>query len=404
MRTRPVVMTIAGSDSGGGAGIQADLKTFNTLGVLGVTIVTGLTAQNTFEVTKVLEVPPEFIEAQFDTVMKDLSPKFAKTGMLASKKVISVVKKKVEEYKINLVLDPVMIAKSGASLTTEDIVLDLIDLSKRSILITPNRFEAEKLSSSKINNFDDLKRVAKQLYNSLSTNVVIKGGEAFNGKDFAIIEGEEIELEGKRIETKNTHGSGDTFSASIAGYLALGNSLKDAIIKAKKFTDIAIEYSLDLGKGHGPVDPFANAEIQIEKEKAREDLEEILYYIEKENNGIKQLIDENDKSNIGYLTSYGDFATLAGGIIRYLDWLKIDGPILVNWKNDGTILEALKKSNKKIGFLISPTKKVIEALEKSKIRISESGIDCDAMSIHGKIVILANSVDEMKKKLEELLE
>ncbi|ARM76205.1 bifunctional hydroxymethylpyrimidine kinase/phosphomethylpyrimidine kinase [Acidianus manzaensis] len=401
MRTRPVAMTIAGSDSGGGAGLQADLKTFTTLGVLGTTIVTSLTAQNTFEVTKVLEVPPDFIEAQFDTVMKDLSPKYAKTGMLASKKVIQIVKKKVEEYKINLILDPVMIAKSGASLVTEDIIPDLLDLSKRSILITPNRFEAEKLSSYKINDFDDLRKVAKHLYNTLSTNIVVKGGEAFNGKDIAIVDGEEIELSGEEIQTKNTHGSGDVFSASITAYLAKGDNLKDAIMKAKSFTNFAIKYSLDLGKGYGPVDPFANAERQIDQEIAREELEQLLYYIEKENNKIKYLIDENDKGNIGYLTPYGDFATLAGGIIRYLDWLKLDGPILINWKNN-TILEALKRSNKKIGFLVSPTE-VLRASEESRIRLSESGIDSDAMIIQGKVVIFADNVEEMKKKLEVIL-
>lgn len=403
MRTRPVAMTIAGSDSGGGAGLQADLKTFTTLGVLGTTIVTGLTAQNTYEVTKVLEVPLEFIEAQFDAVMKDLYPKHAKTGMLASKKIIQLVKRKVEEYGINLVLDPVMVAKSGASLVTEDIVPELIELGKKSIIVTPNRFEAEKLTSTKIESEEDLRKTARQLSEKLSTNVVVKGGEKFGGKDIAIIDGEEIEIEGEMINTKNTHGSGDVFSAAITAYLARGEKLKDAVKKAKLFTNIAIKYSLDLGKGHGPVDPFANAEIQIEREQAREELEKLLYYLERENTKFALLVNENDKINVGYLTSYGDFATLAGGIIRYLDWLKIDGPILINWKKDSVILEALKRSEKRIGVMVSPTDKILSAAEKSIIKLSESGINSNAVSIAGRVVLVGDTIEEIKNLIEAIL-
>ncbi len=397
---RPVVMTIAGSDSGGGAGLQADLKTFTSLGVLGTVIVTGLTAQNTFEVTKVMEVPPDFIEAQFDAVMKDLSPRYAKTGMLASTKVIDAVKKKVEEYKINLILDPVMVAKSGASLVTEDVVSSIKSLMKDSLLITPNKFEAEKLLGKKIENEEDLKNSAKELYEKFSVNTVIKGGSQF-GLDYAIIDGEELELKGEKIETNNTHGSGDVFSASITAYLAKGLSLKEAVQKAKEFTSFAIRYSLNLGKGHGPVDAFAYPEAIMEKEIAREELEDLLYFIEKQVN-FKDLLAENDKSNVGYLTKYGDFATLAGGIIRYLDWIKIDGPILVNWKKND-VYEALKRSKKKVGIIVSLSNKILSLAEENKIKLSESGIDSDAVTINGKIILVADSIEDLKKKIEGLL-
>lgn len=394
-------MTIAGSDSGGGAGLQADLKTFTSLGVFGTVIVTGLTAQNTFEVTRVMEVPPDFIEAQFDAVMRDLNPRYAKTGMLASTKVIEAVKKKVEEYKIDLILDPVMVAKSGASLVTEDVVSSIKSLMKDSLIITPNKFEAEKLLGKKIESEEELKKSAKELYEKYSVNAVVKGGSQF-GLDYAIIDGEELELKGEKIETNNTHGSGDVFSASITAYLAKGFKLKDAVKKAKEFTTFAIKYSLNLGKGHGPVDPFAYPEALIEKEIAREELEDLLYFIEKkEEKTFKDLIDENDKSNVGYLTKYGDFVTLAGGIIRYLDWLKIDGPLLVNWKKND-IYEALKRSGKKIGVIISPSDKILSLAEENKIKLSESGINSDAITINGRIILVADSVEELKKKIEGL--
>ncbi|WP_236753577.1 bifunctional hydroxymethylpyrimidine kinase/phosphomethylpyrimidine kinase [Acidianus sp. HS-5] len=393
-------MTIAGSDSGGGAGLQADLKTFTSLGVFGTVIVTGLTAQNTFEVTKVMEVPPDFIEAQFDAVMKDLNPRYAKTGMLASTKVIDAVRKKVKEYKINLILDPVMVAKSGASLVTEDVVSSIKSLMKESLIITPNKFEAEKLLGKKIENEEDLKKSTKELYEKYSINAVIKGGSQF-GLDYAIIDGEEFELRGEKIETNNTHGSGDVFSASITAYLAKGLSLKEAVKKAKEFTTFAIKYSLNLGKGHGPVDPFAYSEDIMEKEIAREELEDLLYFVEKQK-GLNDLLAENDKSNVGYLTTYGDFATLAGGIIRYLDWIKIDGPILVNWK-ENDVYEALKRSEKKVGIMISPSDRILSLAEENKIKLSESGIDSDAVTVNGKIILVADNVEELKRKIEGLL-
>ncbi|TRM96378.1 bifunctional hydroxymethylpyrimidine kinase/phosphomethylpyrimidine kinase, partial [Sulfolobus sp. E1] len=177
MYRRPVVATIAGSDSGGGAGLQADLKTFTSLGVFGTTIVTGLTAQNTKGVIKVHELPLDFIEAQFDAVFPDLKPKYAKTGMLGSNKIIDLVIRKIKEYSVTLVLDPVMIAKSGSLLVIEDISEKLRSAMKEAIISTPNRYEAELLSGTKISNQEDVKRVAKLLYANYG-NVVVKG---FNG-------------------------------------------------------------------------------------------------------------------------------------------------------------------------------------------------------------------------------
>lgn len=399
---RPVVMTIAGSDSGGGAGLQADLKTFTSLGVFGTVIVTGLTAQNTYAVTKVLEVPPEFVEAQFDAVMSDLKPKFAKTGMLASSKIIESVKKKVSEYNISLILDPVMIAKSGAPLVTEDTINSLKELIKESLIITPNKFEAEKLSGIKIVDERGLEKAAKKIHDEYNVNVVVKGGTSLGGLDFAILDGKEFELKGEAINTKNTHGSGDVFSASLTAYLAKGERLEDAVKKAKEFVTLAIKYSLDIGQGHGPVDPFAPVDMIVQREKAREEIERILWEFEKDPQLLLHVIDDNTKSNLAIMTDYGDVASLAGGVIKYLDKIKIDGPILVNITND--VSDKIKKFQKKLMLSISLTRKLLESSEKGVIKISESGINSDVIMNEGKVYLVSDSSDELLIKLKKVKE
>ncbi|EZQ10879.1 phosphomethylpyrimidine kinase [Candidatus Acidianus copahuensis] len=401
MRSRPVVITIAGSDSGGGAGLQADLKTFTSLGVFGTTVITSLTAQNTFEVTNVLEVPPDFIAAQFDTIMKDFSPLYAKTGMLASRKIIDIVKEKVIQYGIKLVLDPVMVAKSGSSLISEDIMPSLEGLLKESLISTPNKFEAEIISGFKIESPDDLMRSARKIYEKYG-NVIVKGGSYFNGLDVAVIDGNTIEVRGNKVETKNVHGSGDVFSAAITAYLAKGFPLLNSIKMAKEFVENSIAFSLDLGKGHGPVDPFSNPERKIAMEEAREELEELLYILEKEKDYLPKLIDDDEKANVAIITPYNDYATLAGGIIRYLEWTKLDGPILINPKKN-TVVKALEISSKRVGIKISPTQTVIKSIENGKVKISESGFNSDMVSIDGKLVLVANSTEELLSKIEMIL-
>ncbi|MEM3351747.1 MAG: bifunctional hydroxymethylpyrimidine kinase/phosphomethylpyrimidine kinase [Saccharolobus sp.] len=396
MRKRPVVMTIAGSDSGGGAGLQADLKTFTSLGVFGTTIITGLTAQNTKAVLKIYELPLDFIEAQFDAVCTDLKPKYAKTGMLGSGKIIDLVLKKIKEYNINLVLDPVMVAKSGSLLVTEDISEHLRRAMKEALITTPNRYEAEILAKSKINNKEDVKRVAKELYSKYG-NIVVKG---FNGEDYAIINGEEIELKGENIITKNTHGSGDVFSAALTAYLALGYKIKDAVIKAKEFVTFAIKYSLDLGEGYGPVDPYASSEALIQRETGIEAIEKVLGYLESNLNVTLALLTDTFKANIAYVTDYGDVLSLAGGFIKYLNKIKIDAPILANLNNQVSTL--IKKTNGKIGILLPFTEKILNAGEKGVIKLNESGINGDALVSSDMVLIIANNAEELIRKLNEV--
>lgn len=400
-RKRPTVMTIAGSDSGGGAGLQADLKTFTSLGVFGTTIVTGLTAQNTQGVYKVLEVPLDFIEAQFDVVMKDLSPQFAKTGMLANSAIVKLVEKKVLEYSIKLVLDPVMVAKSGDQLVTEDTVEALKSLMKHSLITTPNKFEAEKLTSQKINSIEDLMKAAKTIYEEHGVNVVVKGGSTLGGVDVAIINGNVITLKGDEINTTNTHGSGDVFSAAITAYLAKGETLENALRLAKNYVNESIKFSLSLGKGHGPVDPFAPVERIVEREQARSTIEKILWRIEKEPELLTTLLDEEDKSNLAVATSYGDVASLAGGIIRYLDKLKLDGPILVNINNKVT--EVARKYNKKIVLSLTVTDRLLKKAEEGKIIPTTSGKTGDVIIEGGRAYLTAYNCEELIGKLRDLV-
>ncbi len=401
MRTRPVVLTIAGSDSGGGAGLQADLKTFTAIGVFGTTVVTGLTAQNTLGVTKILEVPLDFIEAQFDAVMKDLEPKFAKTGMLASKEVIRLVARKVKEYGLSLVYDPVMVAKSGDPLVTEDVIPAVKELARLAVIITPNKYEAEKILGRKIGGIEDLRESAKELYKSLSVNVVVKGGSSLGGVDYALIDGEEIELKGEEIHTKNTHGTGDIFSASITAFLAKGYELKRAVLEAKDFVTKSIKFSLDLGKGKGPADPFAPVEVDVEKERAREEAEKLVEYLEVNKELTKKLIDPEEKLNLGVMTKYGDVATLAGGIIRYIDWIKVDGPIVVNYYTN-LVTEVLRETGKRVGISISMSDRLLKLADMGVIKVTESGIGSNVVIRKGRAVLVADSLDEMKRLVEAI--
>jgi len=254
------VLTIAGSDSSAGAGIQADLKTFFSREVYGMSVITALTAQNTVGVQGIFNVPPDFVAAQIDSVMSDIGAPVWKTGMLANKETVNVVVNKVDQYKIKyLVVDPVMIAKGGNRLLEEDASDFIIQkLIPRTYVITPNIFEAEKLSGISIKNLADVKKAAYKIYQLGAKNVVIKGGHLnnyfsavdtlFDGKNY-------FTYSTKRITTSNTHGTGCTFASVIAAELAKKNNLKQAVSIAKNYITQAIKTgkNLHIGKGFGPL-------------------------------------------------------------------------------------------------------------------------------------------------------
>lgn len=249
-------LTIAGSDSGGGAGIQADLKTFAARGVFGMSVLTALTAQNTVGVQGVYEIPIEFIAQQIDSVATDIGTDAVKTGMLSSAPIVKVVADKVREHKLApLVVDPVMVAKSGDHLLRDDARDALVNLLlPLATVVTPNLHEARVLCGFDIVSLDDMKRAAVAIHKMGPHHVVVKGGHLpassaaidllYDGKDF-------LEFTSPRLETQNTHGTGCTFASAIAAELAKGNSVAEAVRIAKDYIAQVIRASMHLGIGHG---------------------------------------------------------------------------------------------------------------------------------------------------------
>lgn len=254
----PVALTIAGSDSGGGAGIQADLKTFAALGVHGTSAVTAITAQNTVGVTDVLELPPHMIREQIAVVVDDIGVQAAKTGMLSSAWIIDTVAEAVERHAVRkLVVDPVMVAKGGAKLLRDDAVDALRErLLPLAAVVTPNLPEAQVLLDREIRTLEERRQAARQLVAMGARAAVVKGGHADDATDVFFDGSQLIELPARRIDTGNTHGSGCVFSAAIAAWLARGADPQTAVRKAKAFITEAIANSLEIGRGHGPVNPM----------------------------------------------------------------------------------------------------------------------------------------------------
>ncbi|SEM98654.1 bifunctional hydroxymethylpyrimidine kinase/phosphomethylpyrimidine kinase [Lihuaxuella thermophila] len=255
-------LTIAGSDSGGGAGIQADLKTFQELEVFGMSALTAVTAQNTLGVQGIYELPPQAVAEQIDAVVEDLGVDAAKTGMIANIEIMEVIAEKVKAYAIpNLVVDPVMISKSGHSLLNEDARLAL----KRYLLplatvVTPNIPEAEVLTGLQLDSMEARKEAARMIIGMGARSVVIKGGHLPDGEaEDLFYDGQEFSiLSSPRFETPHTHGTGCTFSAAIAAHLAKGEAVLSAVRQAKAFITAAIRHPLHLGGGHGPTNHWAH--------------------------------------------------------------------------------------------------------------------------------------------------
>ena len=254
------VLTIAGSDSGGGAGIQADLKAMSANGVYAMSVITAITAQNTEEVTDVLELPTSIIAAQLDAIFNDFDVAAVKTGMLSSTDIVKTVVKLLKPQQVkNLVVDPVMIAKGGQALLKPD-AIDTIkkELFPLALLVTPNVHEAQQLSGIEITSLADARRAAKTIHQFGCANVLIKGGHLasdratdllYDGCFFNIYKGE-------FIDTPHTHGTGCTFASAIAAHIARGKTVPDAVQTAKTYLTEAIRHSLAIGHGKGPTNHF----------------------------------------------------------------------------------------------------------------------------------------------------
>lgn len=252
-------MTIAGSDSGGGAGIQADLKTFAALGVYGTSVVTAITAQNTVEVSDVHEVPVKNVRAQIEAVLSDIGADAVKTGMLSSVAIISCVSDALRSYNVKtLVVDPVMVSKSGDRLLKSNASNALRDnLFPLATIVTPNIPEAEALTGITITSPSDVADAALRILKTGARAVIVKGGHLKGDPvDRLFSEGIMREFTVPRIASKNTHGTGCTFAAAIAAGLAHSLSLDDAVCQAKKFVTEAIRTARPIGRGHGPLNHF----------------------------------------------------------------------------------------------------------------------------------------------------
>ena len=253
MRT---ALSIAGSDSSGGAGVQADLKTMTMNGVFAMSAITALTAQNTTGVTGILEADPEFLKKQIDAVFEDIRPDAVKIGMVSSSGLIKTIAERLQHYKAeNIVVDPVMVATSGSRLLEEDAV----DTLKKELLpiatvITPNIPEAEILCGMEIHTEEDMVAAAKAIYEDLGCAVLLKGGHNINDANDLLYTKEEVSwFKGKRINNPNTHGTGCTLSSAIAANLAKGFDLKISVRRAKDYNSRALADMLDLGAGSGPM-------------------------------------------------------------------------------------------------------------------------------------------------------
>ena len=249
-------LTIAGSDSSGGAGIQADIKTMIMNGVYAMSAITALTAQNTTGVRGILETTPDFLKQQLDAVFEDIYPDAVKIGMVSSSELIRVIGDRLRYYEAkNIVVDPVMVATSGSSLMKNDAVETLIrDLLPLATVATPNILEAQILADQIIETKEDMIRAAKKIGDIYHCGILLKGGHSINdANDLLYANGEMIWFEGKRINNPNTHGTGCTLSSAIAANLAKGYNLAESVKKAKEYISGALGAMLDLGKGSGPM-------------------------------------------------------------------------------------------------------------------------------------------------------
>ncbi len=255
------LLTIAGSDCSGGAGIQADLKTFSALGTFGMSVITSVVAENTSRVISVHNVPVNIIKEQIDAVFEDINVDGLKIGMLNDVHIMKAVAEKLKQYNpVNVVIDPVMIAKGGQALMQQEALSSLKnEIIPFAFLLTPNIPEAEVIVGKEINTMEDMKNAALKIHNMGAENVLIKGGHLTGDAVDVLYNNDEFfSFTSKRINTKNTHGTGCTLSSAITAYIAKGYTVKEAVENAKSYVTKAIEKSLPIGKGNGPLNHFYN--------------------------------------------------------------------------------------------------------------------------------------------------
>ena len=315
-------LTIAGSDSGGGAGIQADLKTFAALGVHGMSVITAITAQNTTSVTAIQDVDPDVVRAQLDAVVNDIGVDAAKTGMLHTKDTIEVVAEGIRRHGLRTVVDPVMIAKSGAKLLRPDAVSALVEKLLPCVeVVTPNAPEASEISGIEVKDRATAEEAAKRIISLGARAVVVKGGHIpSQGKvaDILYEDGKTHIFEVEELSTRTTHGTGCTYSSAIAAYLARGLEISEAVRLAQQFVHKAIRFGTPVGQGHGPVNPMVNLYAEAERWAVLKNLFDAVALLEGSGD-VAQVIPEVN-SNLAMASAYAinadDVAGTPGRIIR----------------------------------------------------------------------------------------
>ena len=325
----PCALTIAGSDSGGGAGIQSDLKTFAALGVHGLCVVTAVTAQNTRSVDATFELPPEFVTQQLDTVMRDFEVKWAKTGMLSNVGIIQAVEAGTKRYRLRLVVDPVMVAATGAPLLREDALEALTKLLAHAELVTPNVPEAEKLAGFKIRSKADMRKAARAISKLGPQAVLVKGGHLKGQEivDVLYINEKFKEFKSPQITSQPTHGTGCSFASAITAELAKGANLHEAISNAREFIEGAIENRLKVGKGVMPVNQMAALFLSAEKGRALEEVWQAAQLLAEDSEFVKLLpeVGSNIVMALPGAEKTSDVVGLSGRIVRVGDRARLTG-------------------------------------------------------------------------------
>jgi len=316
------VIAIAGSDSGGGAGIQADIKTITLLGAYASSAITALTAQNTLGVQDIHPVPPEFVAKQIELILSDIGADAAKTGMLHNSAIIEAVVSALQRFSVpNLVVDPVMVAKTGHPLLEDDAVQALIDrLFPLAAIVTPNAPEAAKILSREVSTIQDAEAAARAMVDRrLAAAVVVKGGHLAEDATDIFFDGDELlRMTGERVQTTSTHGTGCTYASAIATFLALGKPLKDAVAEAKAFIGRAIALAEPIGAGHGPTNHYVAALENAKRAELLASLHEALRELEAAQIGpLIPEVQSNLAAVLPWSSSLDDVAAFPGRIIQF---------------------------------------------------------------------------------------
>jgi len=376
----PCALTIAGSDSGGGAGVQADLKTFAALGVHGLCVVTAITAQNTRGVDATFELPPEFVTQQLDTVMRDFEVEWVKTGMLSNAGIIRAVKAGAKRYRLRLVVDPVMISATDAPLLREDALEALTKLLARAELVTPNVPEAERLAGFKIRSKADMRKAAQAISKLGPQAVLVKGGHLKGREvvDVLYAGGKFKEFKSPRVTSQPTHGTGCSFASAITAELAKGANLHEAISNAREFIEGAIENRLKVGKGVMPVNQMAALFLSAEKGRALEEVWQAAQLLTEDPKFVKLLpeVGSNIAMALPGAEKTSDVVGLAGRIVKVGDCARLTGfPKLGGSEHVANLVLTAMRHDRRIraGLNIRFSEEILRTCK--KLRLSVSGFD-----------------------------